>query len=64
MLLDIRLGTSQHTGMGRAHRTQAGGLVYHVLNRANGRAPLFTEPGDYEAFLRVLARKRGQRDLC
>jgi putative transposase len=32
-----------------------GGYVYHVLNRANGRAALFRKPGDYAAFLRVLA---------
>jgi putative transposase len=41
--------------MGRALRTQAGGLVYHVLNRANGRGEIFENWGDYEAFLRVLA---------
>src|SRR5437763_876319 len=36
--------------MGRALRAAAGGLVYHVLNRANGRLPLFDKDGDYEAF--------------
>ena len=41
--------------MGRPPRAAEGGLIYHVLNRANGRLPLFEEPGDYEAFLRVLA---------
>jgi putative transposase len=30
-------------------------MVYHVLNRANGRLPLFEKAGDYEAFERVLA---------
>lgn len=30
-----------------------GGYVYHVLNRANGRAPTFNKDGDYEAFLRI-----------
>ena len=29
-------------------------MVYHVLNRANGRRPLFKKPEDYEAFERVL----------
>ena len=31
-----------------------GGLVYHVLNRAAGRATLFEKDADYEAFEQVL----------
>ena len=41
--------------MGRPLRTAPGDLVYHVLNRANGRQPLFEKDGDYAAFERVLA---------
>jgi putative transposase len=41
--------------MPRRARSIAGGLVYHVLNRANGRATLFRKPADYDAFLQVLA---------
>jgi putative transposase len=41
--------------MGRVLRADSGGLVFHVLNRANGRLPLFAKDTDYEAFLRVLA---------
>lgn len=40
--------------MGRPLRAAAGGVLYHVLNRANGRLPLFEKAGDYEAFERVL----------
>ena len=40
--------------MGRAIRTVAGGLVYHVLNRANARMPIFDKQNDYEAFERIL----------
>lgn len=40
--------------MGRPLRAAAGGVRYHVLNRANGRLPLFEKAGDYEAFERVL----------
>lgn len=40
--------------MGRPNRVADGGLVYHVLNRANARMPLFENPGDYEAFEQVL----------
>ena len=40
--------------MGRAKRADDGGLIYHVLNRANARMALFEKDGDYEAFERVL----------
>jgi len=42
-------------GMGRPKRAADGGLVYHVLNRANARMTIFEKDGDYEAFERVLA---------
>jgi len=35
-------------------RNAAGGFVYHVLNRANGRLRLFKKPDDFLAFERVL----------
>ena len=41
--------------MGRALRTVAGGLAYHVLNRANARMRIFDDAKDYEAFERILA---------
>jgi putative transposase len=41
--------------MGRPHRLALGGYVYHILNRANGRLPIFQKDGDYAAFERVLA---------
>lgn len=41
--------------MGRRLRVAPGGLMYHVLNRANGRVPLFETDGDYAAFERVLS---------
>jgi putative transposase len=41
--------------MGRALRAARGGYVYHVLNRANARLPLFESDADYEAFERILA---------
>ena len=40
--------------MGRPLRRTPGDFVYHVLNRANGRLPLFETDGDYLAFERVL----------
>jgi REP element-mobilizing transposase RayT len=39
--------------MPRAPRIAVGGIVYHVLNRANARIPLFETPSDYEAFMKV-----------
>jgi len=41
--------------MARGPRHAPGGIVYHVLNRAVARLPLFEKPADYDAFLRVLA---------
>jgi putative transposase len=41
--------------MGRPERINVGGLVYHVLNRANARMTIFEKPADYAAFERVLA---------
>lgn len=41
--------------MPRHARAAPGGLVYHALNRAVARLPLFQKDGDYEAFERVLA---------
>ena len=46
--------------MPRQPRQAPGGIVYHVLNRANGRLRLFKKPDDFLAFQRVLleAHKR------
>ena len=40
--------------MARRLRVAAGGIVYHVLNRAVGRARIFRKEGDYMAFEKVL----------
>src|SRR6266851_4460772 len=40
--------------MPRHARSAPGGYVYHALNRAVARLPLFQKDGDYEAFERVL----------
>src|SRR3712207_2785606 len=40
--------------MGRPWGASDGGYVYHALNRANARLPLFEKDGDYHAFERVL----------
>ena len=42
--------------MGRPHRHALGGYVYHVLNRANGRLPIFQKESDYAAFERILGQ--------
>ena len=49
--------------MSRAKRTAAGGMVYHVLNRANARLPIFDKDGDYAAFERVLGEARNHCDV-
>ena len=40
--------------MGRPLRTTLGGFIYHVLNRGNGRLPIFHKDADYQAFLDVV----------
>jgi len=40
--------------MARRTRCSDAGYVYHVLNRAVGRATLFAKPADYAAFEKVV----------
>lgn len=40
--------------MARRTRCSDAGYVYHVLNRAVGRATLFDKPGDYAAFEKIM----------
>jgi putative transposase len=42
--------------MPRRPRIAPGGYVYHVLNRAVARLPLFRKPADYDAFEQVIER--------
>jgi putative transposase len=51
--------------MPRTSRAAVGGLVYHVLNRANGRLEIFRKPGDYQAFAELMidAKKRAQIEI-
>ena len=44
--------------MARTPRAREDGLVYHVLNRGNGRRAFLHKPGDFEAWLRVLAEAK------
>lgn len=54
--------------MGRPQRVGLGGYVYHVLNRSNGRLPIFHKDGDYAAMERILGEALehvpGLRLLC
>ena len=49
--------------MPRRARSIVGGLVYHILNRANARAALFEKAEDYAAFERVLEEARERLPL-
>jgi REP-associated tyrosine transposase len=40
--------------MPRAARVAPGGVIFHVLNRANARSRIFEKEQDYEAFNRVI----------
>lgn len=50
--------------MPRTARALQGGWCYHVINRANNRATLFQGPGDYRAFLDLIAEAQRQRELA
>jgi hypothetical protein len=49
--------------MPRRARSIQGGLVYHVLNRANGGLPLFRKPEDYAAFQHVVEEAHTRESL-
>src|SRR6185369_7851159 len=49
--------------MARPPRAAVGGLVYHVLNRASGRATLFTTPEDYDSFSQVVAEAQLEQPM-
>jgi putative transposase len=49
--------------MPRTARASVGGVCYHVLNRGNGRARVFRKPGDYAAFLELLAEANARLPL-
>jgi putative transposase len=40
--------------MPRTARIAPGGMVFHVINRANARARIFRKEADYAAFERVM----------
>ena len=42
--------------MSRTLRASAADICYHALNRGNGRAEVFHKPGDYRAFVELIAR--------
>ncbi|MCH8963776.1 MAG: transposase [Planctomycetes bacterium] len=46
--------------MPRALRQSEGGVVYHVLNRANGRAQIFEKAGEYRDFVQLLEDTRAK----
>ena len=49
--------------MPRARRIAEGGIVYHVLNRANGRLGIFKKRQDFEAFEHILAAALERFDM-
>ncbi len=49
--------------MGRAPRVDIGNEVYHVLNRANGRAEIFNKNKDYEAFESILEEAKHRSSM-
>jgi putative transposase len=48
--------------MPRTARAVVGGIVYHVLNRGNGRTRIFRKDGNYQAFVQLLIE--GKNKAC
>ncbi len=49
--------------MPRVARTDVGGQVYHVLNRANARVQIFDDKKDYERFEQILEEAVDRYDM-
>ena len=49
--------------MGRARRVDVGGMIYHVLNRANFRPRLFRETAHYEDFRDIVEVSQGKKEI-
>ena len=49
--------------MARRPRNAAGGIVYHAINRGNGRMRIFHKPQDYRAFLDLMVDALARVDM-
>lgn len=49
--------------MARQPRKAIDGGLYHVLNRGNCRMDIFTKPGDFQSFLKLLEQGRQRFDM-
>jgi putative transposase len=49
--------------MPRTARSIHAGLYYHVLNRGNNRATVFSSPDDFDGFLRLMKRAQARRSV-
>jgi putative transposase len=49
--------------MPRTARVAPGGMVFHVLNRANAQARIFAEDADYAAFERVMQQTLAKKPM-
>jgi putative transposase len=49
--------------MPRVPRNLKSGLIYHVINRGNGKARVFHKPQDYDAFLDLLVAAKQRQPI-
>lgn len=49
--------------MGRSLRAAVGNIVYHVLNRANGKLKIFHKDKDFEAFQNILIEAKKKQPM-
>lgn len=50
---------NENTLVGRAKRAREGGLIDHVLNRANGRLRILEDTADFDEFERIREEAMG-----
>lgn len=62
-MIERFLGRKGANTVGRAPRSADGGYVHHVLNRANGRMPIFGNDGDFAAFEQILGEGRDRYQM-
>ena len=63
--LDLSARSDSVSIVPRPRREIESGVIYHVLNRGNGRRDLFGKPADFDAFIKLLgeALQRFEVDL-
>jgi len=58
-----RSGCRYSLAMPRTARSIVGGLYYHVINRGNNRATVFSEPQEFDSFVDLMRRAQARHHM-